>query len=127
MSKFTRFEFGGTGIFHALEVLHDMPIDKQVEEDLDWAEREFNKILEFPGIFYEKKDTKDLHCFFTEKGLKAFETSLDILLSLFQNAEEAGLGEVQEIMVDSSNLNIVYEDEYQIVARISHQELEAML
>ena len=124
MEKLTRYEFGGTGIFNAIDILYGLDLDDQEKADLKWAEKEFDTTLKSPDVFDDEAKTNKLYCFFTPKGESAFASCLDILTNLFYQAEDAGLGEFQSIVVSDSDLNIVYRDDYQVVASLSFQKME---
>ena len=107
----TRFEFQGTGIFHTLDVLEGLDLDKPDEEDLVWAERWFDEFLPVP-IMPEGTRTES---YFTEKGLHTFKEPLDVLISLYRIAEDIGFGELRIIEKWLTNEEVYYEDENQMV------------
>lgn len=115
--RLTRYEFGGTGIFHAVEVLESMPLEKPDEEDLEWAKRQFDEYLEVPVMPVDKETGlfRRTRSYFTDKGLEAFKDALDILVSLFYMAEDAGLGELKVVEKNTASEEIFYEDENQVV------------
>lgn len=115
--ELTRYEFGGIGIFHALDILENMPMEKSDEEDLRWAEREFDKHLEIPSIKTDLDGNKDFVSYFTREGLETFSECLDILVNLFYQAEDIGLGMLEEKKIDSSELVILYKDKNQVIAK----------
>ena len=107
--KVKRFEFGDVGIFHAMDILEECEMEFSDQEDLEWAQRQFEEFLfcprpSEPWIFY-----------FTEEGLEKFKEPLETILNLFKNAaEEAGLGTLNETEVDIPNTLICYNDRYQV-------------
>lgn len=110
-----RMEFGGTGIFHALNLLESCDMEKADEEDYEWAERKFEEYLPVPDIFAPAYATKGIS-FFTEYGYKFFKEAIDILSNLFIDyCEEAGLGELSEISMEIPDEMIVFKDEHQFV------------
>lgn len=109
---YTRYEFGGTGIFHALNLLNDCDIERADKEDLIVAESIFDMLLPFPNVGNNEKKTI---CYFTEKGVSKFRKELDTILYMFSHyLEDAGCGEID--VIKKENLHIVYEDEWQVVA-----------
>ena len=113
----TRFEFGGTGIFHALNVLENCEMSLQDEMDYDWATTMLERDLQVPEILAPGNKTKT-RSYFTQEGMDAFKEEIDVLYNLFQNyAEGAGLGELEEIIKDIRPEDIIYRDEYQILTK----------
>lgn len=127
MEILTRYEFGGTGIFNAIDVLYGLDLNDQEKANLKWAEKEFNVTLKSPDVFdNEQSEANKLYCFFTKKGEDAFASCLDTLVNLFYQAEDVGLGEFQTISIPDSELNIVYRDDYQVVASLSFREIDSI-
>ncbi len=92
--KATRFEFGGTGIFCALELLEACKLNKQDKKDLKYAESQFDRVLDIPTILAPGNNVKT-RSYFTVEGLKAFSHELDILYNLFEKyCTDAGFGEM---------------------------------
>lgn len=111
----TRFEFGGTGIFHAIDLLYDCEMEVADEEEIQWAENYFDKYMPIPDEASNITGTKS---YFTNAGLKRFQKPLNILLDAFEyQAEEAGFGQLQEIKCNISTNDIVYRDKYQIITQ----------
>ena len=95
-----RYEFGGTGIFHALDILFDCDMEQADAEDLERAEYILERDLPHPDIDW--KDTQSrFTCWFTEKGVAAFES--------------AGMGEMRIIQREIAEQSIVYRDDFQVV------------
>ena len=126
--KLTRFEFGEVGFFHAIDLLHESPdLSEEERRELAWAEKEFQTCLEEPPVLSQKKDNpRDWYCFFTPEGLERFKDCLDIMWNLFYNLEEAGLGDIVEINVDSSSFEVVWQDEYQAVVSVPKDTIMAL-
>ena len=121
--KLTRYEFGGIGIFHALEVIEELPMSKADEDDLLWAEKEFDKCLEIPSVSADLGGENKFISYFTPNGEKNFSDCLDIVLNLFYQAEDAGLGILEKKEIDSSELSILYQDDNQVIANACHKAL----
>ena len=114
--KATRFEFGGTGMFHALELLESCKMKKK--EDYEYAKGQFEHDLDVPTILAPGNNVKT-RSYFTSEGLEAFSAELDILYNLFvRYCSDAGFGEIEEITEDIPEDNIVYQDEYQVLVGI---------
>ena len=60
---------------------------------------------------------KDFVSYFTREGLETFSECLDILVNLFYQAEDIGLGMLEEKKIDSSELVILYKDKNQVIAK----------
>ena len=112
----TRYEFDGQGIFHAMHVLEDV-LSFADMEDLLWAEKIFDDKLYSPSIELDLQGEKHFTSYFTATGLKNFAEPLDIIVSLFQQAEDAGLGRLTIRMVDNAKGKILFQDENQVVFR----------
>ena len=111
----TRFEFGNTGLFHALDLLDECDMERNDAEDYEYAKREFENDLDIPDILNPKYNIKT-QSFFTDLGLDAFKTPIDILCNLFiKYAENTGLGKLKEITKDITENTIIYKDDYQII------------
>ena len=121
MQLLTRYEFGDTGIFQAMNILYDMELSQREVISLVQTENQFNTLLTIPDIFDQQKS---VYSFFTSKGLDYFKKPLHSLLKLYKKAENIGFGEIVEISVDKSNLNVVYEDEFQVLAILPRKALE---
>lgn len=111
----TRYEFGGTGIFHAIGVLEDMSLSPANAGDLEWASRKMEEELVIPDIFLDTKFPT--RSFFTEQGLTRLHEPLEILLRLFGDAEETGIGILRVIREEITDACIIYKDMDQIVAK----------
>lgn len=118
--KVKRFEFGGTGIFHALDVLENCEMERADEEELYDAERELEEFLPIPdAISAEYNRGVKMIFFFKQKGLEKFKEPLESLVFLFkQFPENDGLGELNEIELELPEDIIYYQDEYQAVAKV---------
>lgn len=113
-----RYEFGGTGIFHALKMLDACDMDRDDANDLAWAEECFDR--ELHAIDPSKDIGSDcaLTFFFTDKGKYDFKEQLDVIEYCFiQYLEDAGLGEFQQVDLDIDAANIIYQDEYQFAIK----------
>ena len=125
--KLTRFEFGEVGFFHATDLLHESPdLSEEERRDLEWAEKEFQVCLEEPSCFLEEENPRERYCFFTPEGLERFKDCLDIMCNLFYELEEAGLGEVVEMEVDSDSARVIWQDDFQAVVRLFPHEMRAL-
>lgn len=112
---FIRYEFDGTGIFHALKILYDCDMERADEEELEEAEYILNKDLVCPCIDWQK--IPDSRCWFSEDGVKAFKEELDTLMCLFHKyLEDAGIGELRIVRKKIPEQNIIYRDNFQVVA-----------
>lgn len=113
----TRYEFGGTGMFHALELLEACKLKKKDIEDYKYAKNIFERDLDVPTILAPGNKVKT-RSYFTPEGLEAFSLELDILYNLFEKyCTAAGFGEMEEIKEDISQDTIIYQDEYQILVK----------
>ena len=112
----TRYEFNGRGIFHAMHVLEDI-LSFGDMEDLLWAEKIFDDELYSPSIELDLQGEKHFASYFTVTGLKNFAEPLGIIVSLFQQAEDAGLGRLSIWTVDNAKEKILFQDENQVVFR----------
>lgn len=123
--KATRYEFGDTGIFHAYDFIEQADLTFAEQEDLEWAQRQFEEYLNIPDEVIEKPQTTS---FFTKEGLDMFADALDVIINLFYDyPEEAGLGELKEIEIDIPQDKILYQDDYQIViSKTDYEELKKM-
>lgn len=110
----TRYEFEGQGIFHAMHVLEDV-LSFGDMESLLWAEKIFDDRLYSPSIELDLQGEKHFTSYFTATGLKNFAEPLDIIVSLFQQAEDAGLGRLTIRTVDNAKEKILFQDENQII------------
>ena len=120
MQTLTRYEFGDTGIFQAMSLLYDMELSQREVISLVQTDNQFNDLLNVPDIFDQHES---VYSFFTPKGLDYFNKPLNALLKLYKKAEDIGFGEIKEISIDKSQLSIVYEDEFQVIAQIPLKEL----
>ncbi len=117
----TRYEFGNTGIFHALGLFDDCDMDWDDANDLAWAEECFDR--ELHAIDPSKDIDADcaLTFFFTDKGMHDFKEQLDVMEYCFvqylQYLEDAGHGEFKQFDLDIDAADIVYQDEYQFAIR----------
>lgn len=123
MQTLTRYEFGDTGIFQAMGLLYDMELSQREVISLVQTDNQFNALLNIPDIFDQHKS---VYSFFTPKGLDYFKKPLNALLKLYKKAEDIGFGEIKEISIDKSQLSIVCEDEFQVIAQIPLKELSKM-
>lgn len=113
----TRYEFGGTGMFHALELLEACKLNKKDIKDYKYAKDVFKRDLDVPTILTPGNNVKT-RSYFTAEGLNAFSHELGILYNLFEKyCANAGFGEMEEIKEDISQDNIIYQDEYQILVK----------
>lgn len=112
---YTRFEFGGTGIFHSLDVIEDMIKTRADEEDLEWAQREFDEYLTVPNLPIGYRTES----YFTEKGLAEFKEPLDIIINMYYQAEDIGFGELTVVESDLNGREVIYQDEHQIIVAVS--------
>ena len=110
-----RYEFGGTGIFHALDILFDCDMEQADAEDLERAEYILERDLPHPDI--DLKDTQSrFTCWFTEKGVAAFGEELDTMVYMYRKyLESAGMGEMRIIQREIAEQSIVYRDDFQVV------------
>ncbi len=113
-----RYEFGNTGIFHALGLFDDCDMDWDDANDLAWAEECFDR--ELHAIDPSKDIGADyaLTFFFTDKSVHEFKEQLDVMKYCFiQYLEDAGLGEFKQFDLNIDAADIVYQDEYQFAIR----------
>ena len=110
-----RYEFGGTGIFHALDILFDCDMEQADAEDLERAEYILERDLPHPDIDW--KDTQSrFTCWFTEKGVAACREELDTMVYMYRKyLESAGMGEIRIIQREIAEQSIVYRDGFQVV------------
>ena len=114
----TRYEFGNTGIFHALSLLDDCDMDRDDANDLAWAEECFDRELHAVDPSKEIGADCALTFFFTNKGVYDFKEQLDVMEYCFvQYLEDAGLGEFKQVDLDIDAGNIVYQDEHQFAIK----------
>ena len=110
----TRYEFGNTGIFHALSLFDDCDMDWDDSNDLAWAEECFDRELHAVDPSKEIGADCALTFFFTDKGRHVFKEQLDVMEYCFvQYLENAGLGEFKQVDLDIDATDVVYQDEYQ--------------
>ena len=113
--KVTRYEFDGTGIFHAIDLLESCQMGKKDVNLLEETVKTFNQKLPLPSIF---KDNKKIHfmSFFTEYALVDFAILLKNLSDLFiKYCETAGFGEINKTVYYIPKNMIEYQDNYQIL------------
>lgn len=111
----TRFEFGGTGMFHALDLLEEADMTPGDAGDYEYAYRQFEERLPVPDTC---RDTGNTVSYFTDDGLKAFEEPIRIYLDLFDRyLSEAGTGEIVKTVSDIPDGQVLYRDRYQVTAR----------
>jgi len=117
----TRFEFGGVGIFHAIDLLLECDMERNDWEYLDWAYNKFENELIVP----DASVVEGTRSYFTEQGLNHFSEPLVVFVSLFQKyLEEAGIG---ELFVEHRNIyddEIAYSDNFQILIQNIDSEKE---
>ena len=112
----TRYEFNCKGIFQTMHILEDV-LDFADMENLLWAEKIFDDELYSPSIELDLQGEKHFTSYFTVTGLKNFAEPLNIIISLFQQAENAGLGRLTIRTVDNAKEKILFQDENQVVFR----------
>lgn len=112
----TRYEFNGRGIFQTMHILEDI-LSFSDMENLLWAEKIFDDKLYSPSIEPDLQGEKHFTSYFTATGLKNFAEPLGIIVSLFQQAEDAGLGRLAIRTVDNAKEKILFQDENQVVFR----------
>lgn len=111
----TRYEFGGTGIFCAADLLFDCDMERADAEDLERAEYILDRDLPHPDIDKENTQSK-FRCWFTEKGIMAFREELGIIVYLYRKyPESAGMGEMRIIQREIAEHSIIYRDDFQVV------------
>lgn len=111
--QLTRFEFGGTGMFHILNLLEDCDLENKDAEELERIEYIFEKDLPHPDINW----SKDMHCWFTSEGVTRFRDELEAFAYLvYLYLEGAGFGTF-DIRKGKPDGDIVYRDEYQVVVK----------
>lgn len=111
----TRYEFGGTGIFHAIDLLYDCDMERADAEDLERSEYILDRDLQCPDIDW--KDVRsEFRCWFTEKGITVFREELDIMAYLYRKyPESTGMGEMRIVQKEIAEQSIVYQDDFQVV------------
>lgn len=111
--KFIRYEiYKGSqplniGIMKGLEVI-DVPLELEIQ-----LLSEFNEWLPLPEVSFV--DNPFAKSFFTEEGNLFFERSIELLSDFIKDYEENTYS-VKKVEIESSNpdIEILYEDEYQV-------------
>lgn len=105
-----RYEFGGTGFFHAIPLLWDCKMEESDEEDLEYAIQVFERELPVPEYTFTKTQA-----FFTTEGAEYFYKPIEIFCTMFRKyGESAGIGVLKEIR-EAPLGKVFYSDKFQIV------------